>query len=97
MAKWPELEDDDERMVAAFMARVAALPAANVTLPDPMPLWWKGQLVRRWEAERQAQQPLDVMERVEIAAGLAAAAGLLLWVTPNVVRFVTDPLRQLLG
>lgn len=96
MGKWFELEDDDARMVAAFMTRVASLPV-NSRLRNPMQLWWKGQLVRRWEAERQVQRPLEVMERVEIAAGLAAAAGLLLWVTPNVGRFVMEPLRQLLG
>ncbi len=52
MGKWFDLSDEDERTVEAFMARVAALPV-NLTLRDPMQLWWKGQLVRRWEAERR--------------------------------------------
>jgi hypothetical protein len=42
-----------------------------------MQLWWKAQLLRRWDAERRAQLPLDLMQPVEIAAGLAAAAFLL--------------------
>ena len=64
MAKWFELTDEEDRAIAAFMARVASLPAAPA-MTDPMPLWWKAQLVRRWDAERRAQAPLDVMERME--------------------------------
>ena len=96
MTKWLELDDEDERALAAFMGRVARL-SGNPVLRDPMQLWWRGQLVRRWEAERRVHQPLDVMERIEIFAGLAAAAGLLIWAVPNVVRVLGEPLRQLLG
>jgi hypothetical protein len=96
MADWTDVSDEDERAAAAFMARVAALPGP-AALRNPSHLWWKGQLVRRWDAERQAQQPLDVMERVEIAAGLAAAAGLLLWIVPTVTRIITAPFMALLG
>jgi hypothetical protein len=58
------------------MAEVSALPAAGATR-DPLQLWWKAQLLRRWDAERRAQLPLDVMQPLEIAAGLGAAAFLL--------------------
>ena len=96
MADWMTLSEDDERAVTAFMARVAALPAP-AALREPSHLWWKGQLVRRWDAERKAQQPLEVMERVEIVAGLAAAAGLLLWIVPTISRIITAPFLALLG
>jgi hypothetical protein len=96
MAKWFELDDDEERAVAAFMTRVAGL-SGNPVLRDPMQLWWKGQLVRRWEAERRVQQPLDLMERIEILAGVVAAGGLIVWAVPNVFRLLAEPLRQLLG
>ena len=96
MVERTTLSEDDERAVAAFMARVAALPAP-ATLRDPSHLWWTGQLVRRWDAERQAQQPLEVMERVEIVAGLAAAAGLLFWVVPTISRIIAAPFLGLLG
>ena len=96
MADWTDLSEEDERASAAFMARVASLPTP-ASLRDASHLWWKGQLVRRWDAERQAQQPLDVMERVEIVAGLAAAAGLLLWIVPTVTRIITSPFLGLLG
>ena len=96
MAKWFELTEDEDRALAAFMARVASLPAAPA-MTDPMPLWWKAQLVRRWDAERRAQAPLDVMERIEIVAGLAAAGVLLVWAVPTVGRIIAEPLLALLG
>ena len=91
-----ELEQEDERAVAAFMARVAALPA-TMRPADPMPLWWKAQLLQRWDASRRVQAPLDVVERIEIVAGLVAAALLLTWGTPMALRVLTAPLRQWLG
>jgi hypothetical protein len=96
MTTWFELREDDEQAVAAFMSRVAALPTPQPS-SEPMRLWWKAQLLQRWDAERRALAPLDIMERVEIIAGLAAAVVLLAWAAPTVVRLVTGPLRQLLG
>lgn len=88
------LSQEDEREARAFMARVARLPHAAV-LRDAGALWWKSQLLRRWDAQRRAQRPLDVMERVEILTGLTAAATLLAWVMPDVVPVLAEPLRQL--
>jgi hypothetical protein len=96
MTNWFDVAEGDDRAIAAFMARVAALPAA-APARDPMLLWWKAQLVRRWDAERRAQAPLEVMERVEIVAGLAAAVMLLAWIVPTVARMIAEPLRSLLG
>jgi hypothetical protein len=81
MTDWFELNEDDERAIAAFMARVSALPTAAAA-PDPRQLWWKAQLLRRWDAERRAQIPLDVMHPFEIAAGLGTAGLLLYWSLP---------------
>ena len=96
MTRWHELSSEDEQLVSGFMARVAALPGAAV-LRDPGALWWKAQLLERWDAQRRATAPLDVAERIEIVAGLAAAAVLVAWAGPTVIRFVAEPLRQLLG
>jgi hypothetical protein len=81
MTKWDELGDADERANASFMRRVASLPAP-AALPDPSVIWWKAQLVRRWEAQRRAQLPLDVMQPIEIVGGMAVAAVLLFLVAP---------------
>ena len=96
MTKWFELREDDECAAREFMSQVASLP---VTTPmrDPMPLWWKAQLVRRWDAERHAQAPLEIMERVEIVAGLAAATALLVWAAPTVGSLIVAPFLALLG
>jgi len=75
MTNWFDLTGNEERAVVAFMGRVAALPAGAV--PDPMQLWWKAQLLRRWDAQRQVQLPLDLMQPIEILGGLVAAAVLL--------------------
>ena len=96
MRPWDQLGEEDEQAVSAFMARVAALPA-TLALREPMQLWWKAQLLKRWDAQRRAQAPLDVVERIEIVAGLVAAAVLVIWAGPTLVRFVAEPLMQLVG
>ena len=81
------LTPEEEDAVAAFMQRVAVLPdAQRAPLPDPTVLWWRAQLVRRWNNERKAQAPLDVIDPIQIVAGLIAAGLLLVWTLPSVVR-----------
>jgi hypothetical protein len=82
-----DLTADEEEAVAAFMRRAAAVPEADrVQRADPAVLWWKAQLVRRWNSERRAQAPLDVIEPIQIAAGLVAAGLLLVWTIPSLAR-----------
>jgi hypothetical protein len=81
------LTPEEEDAVAAFMERVAVLPdAQRAPLPDPTVLWWRARLVRRWNNERKAQAPLDVIDPIQIVAGLIAAGLLLVWTLPSVVR-----------
>ena len=81
MTDWFDLSEEDERAVAAFMSRVASLPAP-AGVQDPAQIWWKGQLLKKWEAERRAQRPLDLMHPIEIAGGLVAAGLMLYWSLP---------------
>lgn len=85
MTHWRDLNDDDERAVAGFMAQVSALPA-EWRAADPMQLWWKAQLLRRWDAERRAELPLDVMDVVQVAGAAVAAGLLLVWSLPSVTQ-----------
>jgi hypothetical protein len=81
------LTPEEEDAVAAFMERVAVLPdGQRAPLPDPTVLWWRAQLVRRWNSERKAQAPLDVIDPIQIVTGLIAAGLLLVWTLPSVVR-----------
>jgi len=84
MTEWLDLGEEDERVIAVFMSRVANLriPDPESRIPDSGQLWWKAQLLKKWEAERRAQLPLDVMQRIEIAGGLVAAGLLLYWSLP---------------
>jgi len=74
-------DEPDQNMIGAWMRQFAALPMESSALPDPAYLWWKAQLLRRWDAQRTVVAPLEVGERVQVALGLGGAAILLvlLW------------------
>jgi len=78
---------EDEQPLAAYMTKLAASPLPRTArMPDAELLWVKAQLLRRWEAERKVQAPLDLMEPVQIAAGLVAAGVLLVWSLPSLLK-----------
>ena len=78
---------DEEQHLAAYMARLGASPLPQTArMPDAELLWVKAQMLRRWEAERKVQAPLDLMEPVQIAAGLIAAGVLLVWSLPSLLK-----------
>ena len=79
-------EREDE--VRSWMAKLAAVPVAiDGPLPDAHQLWWKAELLKRWDAQRQAAAPLEQAERVNVSIGLAGAIVLFvsLW------RYVPGP------
>ena len=78
---------DEEPEIAAYMSRLAGAASRNAPrLPAADVLWVRAQMLQRWEAERRVQAPLDVMEPVQIAAGLVAAGLLLAWSLPALLR-----------
>jgi hypothetical protein len=78
---------DRDEVVADYLARLKASSGpASPSLPSAEVLWVKGQMLRRWDNERKAQAPLDLMEPVQIAAGLAAAAVLFVWSLPSLIQ-----------
>ena len=88
MVEWLNGNDpEDERVVAEYMNRLAnTSPAKLSQVPDASVLWVKAQMLRRWDAERKAQAPLDVMEPIQIAAGIAAAVVLFVWSLPSLIQ-----------
>ena len=65
--------------LAVWMRELAAVPLNAPALPDATYLWWKAQVLRRWDADRQAVVPLDVGEHVQVGIGLGGAVLLLVW------------------
>ncbi len=79
----------DERMLEAFMRRLHATALREAPrMPDAKVLWLKAGLIRRWEAERRAHVPIDLMEPFEIAASVAAAMLLLFWSLPSAFNWL---------
>lgn len=70
--------------VAAWMIAFAELPADPAKLPDPGMLWWKAQLLQRWDAQRRATEPIETGQQVQVGIGVAGCAGLLYWLWPHV-------------
>ena len=75
---WIDLNDAQERAVGDFMGKVASLPSA-MTVVDPRVIWLRAQLLKRWDLERRAQLPLDLMQPIEILASVGAAVLALYW------------------
>jgi len=70
-----EHEDD----VRAWMRDLAAVPIIERPLPDAHLLWWKAELLKRWDTQRQAVAPIEHAEPVHIGVGVAGAGVLLAW------------------
>ena len=65
---------EDEAMVAGYMSGLAAAPLPVAPrLPGAQAVWVRAELLRRWQAQRQAMAPLTVMAHMQIAAVVAAA------------------------
>ena len=73
---------------AVFVCGLAATPDAAHPLPDPAVIWWKAQLLRRWQAERAASAPIERMRWVELAAGFTSLAVFLVWQWQGLVNLV---------
>ena len=79
----------DERVIAAFMDQMRTAPLEMTPkMPGADVLWVKARLIRQWEAQRKVRRPIDVMEPVELAAGLMAAGLLLIWSVPSAFEWI---------
>jgi hypothetical protein len=87
MTSQANLEEPDI-LAIEFVRGLAETPDAVHQLPDPGVIWWKAQLLRRWQAERAASAPIERMHWVELAAGLTSLAVFLAWQWQNLVNLV---------
>ena len=74
--------------VAALMQELAALPVDSA-FPDPAYLWWKGELLRRWDAQRRVAAPVERGEPLQVAIGLAGTLALLVWLWRQMPGFAS--------
>ena len=77
LASCPSCREQAEAV--AFVRGLAETPDAAHPLPDPAVLWWKAQLLRRWESERRAIAPMERMHWIEITAGVVSLGVFLVW------------------
>jgi len=79
----PPVTDVEERDLSRFMSTLATETLARVpALPGAETVWIRAQLVRRWEAERRIEGPLETMQSIHVGLGLVAAVVLLVWNAP---------------
>jgi predicted anti-sigma-YlaC factor YlaD len=72
--------------VSQWMQTLADTTGEMPPLPDPALLWWKAQLLRRWEAERQVVKPIERMQRWEIIAGIIGVVAVVVWQWADISR-----------
>jgi len=89
-------KEEDEQLVTQAMRELAQEPAADQRrLPDPSFIWWKAQLLRRFEAEREATAPLEVGDRFHIGAAVLGALALAGGVWDQMPRLSFTPTEML--
>ena len=75
--------------VGALMQELAALPVDS-GFPDPAYLWWKGELLRRWDAQRRVAAPVERGEPVQVLGiGLVGTLALLVWLWRQTPAFAS--------
>lgn len=70
--------DREDTLVRLWMQEFAALPLPEGRLPEPQLLWWKAELLRKWDAERKAIAPIERAEPVTVTIGVIGALVLML-------------------
>ena len=69
-----------------WMRQMAEEPVPGHPLPNPDVIWWKAQLLRRWEAERRATAPIERMHSAELVAGLVSLVVFVVWQWSGLMR-----------
>jgi len=70
--------DREDAVVRQWMEAFAAVPPPESRLPEPQLLWWKAELLRRWDEERKPIAPIDNAEPITVTIGIIGAVVLML-------------------
>jgi hypothetical protein len=68
----------EDGLVRQWMQEFAALPLPQSRLPEAQLLWWKAELLRRWDDERKALAPIERAEPITVSIGVIGALVLML-------------------
>lgn len=68
----------EDAVVRRWMEQFAAVPLPQSRLPEAQLLWWKAELLRRWDDERKALAPIERAEPVTVSIGVIGALVLML-------------------
>ena len=85
-------EQDDLATISAWMQQLGTATLDGPPAVDPSILWWKAQLLRRWDAERRAAKPIEVGERVQVGIGVVGGIAALVWLWPALPEEARGPL-----
>jgi len=80
-----------------WMRQLADAPAEAHALPNPDVIWWKAQLLRRWDVERRAAAPIERMHKAELVGGLASLVAFVVWQWSGVSRMFSNLVPSLLS
>jgi hypothetical protein len=69
---------DEDAIVRQWMQDFAALPLPDGRLPEAQLIWWKAELLRRWDDERKALAPIERAEPITVTIGVIGALVLML-------------------
>jgi hypothetical protein len=78
--------------VTVWMQKLAAEAMPDSPPSDPEHLWWKGEMLRRLDAQRRAVAPIEIGERVQLGIGFVGAVALLasLWHDSSNIKVSTS-------
>ena len=81
--------------VIRWMQQMAQEPVPAHPMPNPDVIWWKAQLLRRWEVERKAAAPIEHMHKAEILAGLVGLVTFVVWQWSGLTRAMSNVIPAL--
>lgn len=70
--------DRDHIVVRQWMQEFAAVPLPEGRLPEAQLLWWKAELLRKWDEERKAIAPIERAEPITVTVGVIGALVLMM-------------------
>ena len=73
-----EPTDREHIVVRQWMQEFAAVPIPEGRLPEAQLLWWKAELLRKWDEERKAIAPIERAEPITVTVAVIGALVLML-------------------